>query len=271
MKDRALHLVVGVATLQVEGHPRETLGPVYGEDCLSAPLLKQWSCTSTSGIAQVASVLSQFYTLRASVITTLERTADSTSIDVQVHGVIGDAVLSSLTWVTGGKLSSLDLYDCCVIIITRVSNVPPMVGATPSVMAIPAVRVLSCTSPKVDIDPEHTIGEPQFIPRGTSGQFGDIQTWHYWVPCCIDAPAGNLSTSDSSTSSSSPMWLYMQSDNLQILGKRRAWVLSDFELDRNLAAGRLNIGFKGIQDVKDALELSRRVALLWWQWYGNKS
>lgn len=184
-------------------------------------------------------------------------TRETVSVDVRVHGVIGDTALSTMAWMAGSKLTPMDVYDCCVLIFSRAES--PQNPGTPSIVAVPSVRVLSCTSGSPDtVDHEHNISQPIFIPRGASSQTGDIQTWHYWVPC-----DGMPSTSVPETSKS--MWLHLQSDNVRIVGTQKAEVLSEFELDRRLAAGRLNIGLTGIGDVQDALELSKRVALLWWQ------
>lgn len=80
---------------------------------------------------------------------------DSGSCEINVVAVIWDTLLSSACWVFGSKLSGLDLYDSCVLILH-------IRGST---VAIPAARVLTDkpAAPKPDV--EAGIG-PLFPLRG---------------------------------------------------------------------------------------------------------
>lgn len=268
MKERVLHLVLGVAAYQVPEHPRESHGDAYGEDCLSVSTL-QHLLLSYIPSRQSDTPFSTFYRLPSNISKgkVLNERIRALNVDIEVCGVIGDTVLSSMVWMEGMKLTPMDVYDCCVVIMIGHANDLSSSNKSQNI-AVPAIRVLSCIPNPTEIDHEQTVGQPLFVPRGASSQVGDTRTWHYWLPCCEETSV--MDTSSANGTSTPKMWLHVQSDNLRILGKRRAALLSEVQLDGMLAAGRLNIGLKGIRDVEETLEISRGVARTLQRWLNNK-
>jgi hypothetical protein len=67
-------------------------------------------------------------------------------------------------------------------------------------------------------------------------------TWVYWIPC-----TGNR-------------WLQLASEGeeMRILGTCKVEVMTDEEVTARIDHPDINIGFRSVQDVKDALAFSRK-------------
>jgi hypothetical protein len=102
-------------------------------------------------------------------------------VPISVHGVIGDTLLASTSWVFGSKRGGHDFYDTCIIIL----NTPD------GTIAIPAARALPSKPPQETLDFElgvQTTHLPRggLLPLGSRGNFLNIGIdvqWCYWIPC----------------------------------------------------------------------------------------
>lgn len=108
----------------------------------------------------------------------------------------------------GSKLSGMDLYDSCIVVL----NVR---GAT---VSIPSARVLTDKPPQqgpsrgVEFGMERfspARGTPRGTPKGGGPNGEENISWWYWIPCGHD------------------VWLQMHTTDMKILGKRTASVLRD--------------------------------------------
>ena len=147
-------------------------------------------------------------------------------IDISVHAVVGDPTLTSAVWMRGYSHTGMDLYDCCLLFL----------NVQGSLLAIPAARVLSdpLTS-KLDV--ESSIVDRDIVNKGSTNT-GQGITWWYWIPCGENR------------------WLQTCTDDMKFLGNRRAEVLSDAQVTQKLSQGRLIVGLKSIQDVRDVVNVS---------------
>ncbi|KAL9125924.1 MAG: hypothetical protein Q9217_004945 [Psora testacea] len=145
-------------------------------------------------------------------------------VKLSVTSVIGDTLLSSTAWLFGSKLSGMDLYDSCIVLLD-------LDGTT---VAIPSARVMSGKRTLHVSDEETGIG-PLFPPRGGSNTGKDL-SWWYWIPC----RAG--------------LWLQAHSEDMKFLGKRTASIVSDEQLTKKLMSGEL---FVGISEVGHVYEIIR--------------
>lgn len=160
----------------------------------------------------------------------LESDSISGSINVNIVAVIGDTILSSAAWISGSEKSSLDLYDTCIVIFSTKFS-----GHT-TTLAIPSVRVLSGPNPARTPNDR----SPLFVPKGASNM-GYNLFWWYWIPC------------------ENGKWLQIKSEDMKVLGHRKADVLTNAELTTKLAAGDLNIDLVHADNVEATVRLSRNV------------
>lgn len=157
------------------------------------------------------------------------------NVELSITAVIGDTVLSSACWILGSKLTGLQLYDSCIIILD-------LNGTS---IAIPCARVLTDTPPSYN-DIEKTGPDVKFPTRGIElrypprggGNRGTGISWWYWIPCGENA------------------WLQMHTTDMKILGKRTADVLSDEQVTRKLRSGDLFIGLSEVAHVKEVVRYS---------------
>jgi hypothetical protein len=209
-KIRIRRLALALSTYQIHVHPRGVYS--YEED--SQPLRR------------VENVQKEF-TL------TLEEISHGT-VELSVTAIIGDTILSSVCWILGSKLTGLQLYDSCIIILD--------IKGTP--VAIPCARVLTDKPPSFsDIE----IGaEVQFPPRGVEprhpprggGNRGTGISWWYWIPCGENR------------------WLQAHTTDMKFLGKRSADILSDDQVTKKLTSGDLFIGMSEVAHVKEVVRYS---------------
>ena len=153
-KHRLLDLTLAVAQYQTLVHPR---GPhSYQEDLLAIDVIKPQLREHR---------LSAFYPMH-------ERLPASTTFDIRITHIIGDTVLNSVTWLTGSKLSGMDLYDACIIIFHDGHDT----------YAVSSVRVLTGKSMFTYSNSETGRGIGQKVPKG-AGNLGYGIEWLFWIPC----------------------------------------------------------------------------------------
>jgi len=222
MKERVVNLTFALAKYQIRTHPRGE--PAYLEESSSSyELVSMFVRTPPEMLHPLSS-----------------GQAALSSLEVEVIAVVGDTMLSSVAWMSGSKLSPMDLYDSCIVLFA----VSPTSTATVKsrTLAIPAVRVLSGpVELSRPLDLEMSGGAvPQFVPKGSSN-LGYGLVWWYWIPC------------------ESGMWLQIRSgEGMKIVGKREADVLTDAQVTSRLAAGTLNISLSHVDSIKETVEMSRR-------------
>lgn len=152
------------------------------------------------------------------------------TIDLAITAIIGDTMLSSAAWMQGSSLSGLNLYDSCLVELS----------VDGSRVTIPAARVLT-EAPPDGRPPSSDVEagfEAQFVPRGGSNT-GSSVLWWYWIPCGPNR------------------WLQTHTENMQLLGKWRATVVSDRDITAKLALGDLLVSISSVEDVKDIVRHSR--------------
>ncbi|KAI9791236.1 MAG: hypothetical protein M1816_004228 [Peltula sp. TS41687] len=202
-KVRVRHLLSALSQYQMHVHPRRLY--CYQEDMQT--------------LETILNIRSEF-PLDPSI-------AVGDTTDLSVSAVVGDTLLSSAAWMLGSKLSGMDLYDSCVVVLT----------VNGKSVAIPSARVLS--EPPIERPSDLELGsELQFVPRGSSNT-GRNPVWWYWIPCGHNR------------------WLQAHTEQKKILGKRKATVVSDEQITQRLAIGDLYVGIKNVDDVKDIVRHSK--------------
>ncbi|KDR73984.1 hypothetical protein GALMADRAFT_250714 [Galerina marginata CBS 339.88] len=222
MRLRVANLVLAVANYQMHLHPRGIEG--YREDTLSAK--------------QIATLLAapnvrEVYELRDNDI------QPNSSVQLNILAIVGDTALSSAAWMIGSKLTPMDLYDSCIVVLSY----PQTEKQAQQIVAIPAARVYTARASLQSAMTDSENVQPLFIPRGAGAQAADDeQAWVYWIP------------------TDSGRWLQIKSTNLTVLGKITAEVMDDIQLTKKLGAGNLNISLKDAEDVKGIVDYSRKAA-----------
>jgi len=227
MKDRVLRLVIALSKYLVHVHPRGQYS--YQEDCFSPKDLASLRTT----------LISYVYPLQPFP---QNITASNSLIKLHILGVIGDATLSSASWIMGdNKLTPLDVYDSCILIL----SIPTTKGSlSPNkTIFIPAIRVLSGRSMTSTSDIEGY--GPLFIPKG-AGNSGANITWMYWVPF------------------EGRSWLHFTVgvNMTKLIGDHEARILDDQQVTAQLTVGNLNISISHVDDVKRILKISQHAAEL---------
>ncbi|KAF9063765.1 hypothetical protein BDP27DRAFT_1334650 [Rhodocollybia butyracea] len=217
LKSRLLNLTLALGKSLTYVHPRGE--GVYRKDLFSSQRLPA-----------ILDSLSDQYPLED----------EDAAIHVVVKAVIGDTVLSAAAWIIGSKMSSMDLYDSCVV----------MVSYSGKIISVPAVRVLSGPDPVSATDPENP-HEPAFVPKG-SGNLGHNLKWHYWIPTMGETQS---------------CWLHFAVPGAGALGKHDAEVLTDAQVNAMLSAGQLNIGLRKVDELRDVLRASSMGAQAFRQFY----
>ncbi len=157
------------------------------------------------------------------------REDSSDSINVFISAVMGDTLLSSASFIIGRKYEPLDLYDACVVILK-------VDGAD---IAIPAARVMSDTPPPRNPNDSEAGFELPLPLKGGSNIGKPESTWWYWIPC-----------SDGS-------WLELHTTNMEILGERRAKILSGEQVTNHLASGELYVSICNVEQVWETVTHAR--------------
>lgn len=225
MKMRVLRLAMALSKYQTYLHPRGDYS-------------YQYDCFMVSDIPKLLAQHAFAYPTSDNFDVILS------SIQISIKAVIGDTTLSSATWISGSKLSPMELYDCCVVVFeTRMnesSSSNTDLSSPSSLLAIPAVRVLAGSLIGFLPAELENAETPLFAPKGVPNT-GSMISWQYWIP--LD----------------SGRWLFLSTpkNSLDICGQRVGSVMSDAEVTQQLEAGKYNIGFTHVEDVKTALEMSR--------------
>ncbi|KAJ7802497.1 hypothetical protein B0H14DRAFT_2892144 [Mycena olivaceomarginata] len=135
--------------------------------------------------------------------------------------VIGDTLLSSVMWITGSKITPMDLYDSCIVVF----SLPKTKSAASRTIAVPAVRYSLAAT---------------FIPKGARN-LGYGLTWWYWVPC------------------GQGLWVQIRRPTEhRILDSCKGEIRTDEQVSELLTSGTLNIGLTTVEEVRTTLELSRK-------------
>ena len=153
----------------------------------------------------------------------------SGSLDVFISAVVGDTLLSSASFIIGRKYEPLDLYDACVVILK-------VDGAD---IAVPAARVVTNSPPPRNSDDSEAGFELSLPLKGGSNRGKPDSTWWYWIPC-----------SDGS-------WLELHTTDMEILGERRAKVLTGEQVTKHLASGELYVSICNVEQVWETCTHSR--------------
>ena len=150
-------------------------------------------------------------------------------VEIDVEAVVGDTMLSSVSWITDLQLSSKDLYDTSLVVIK-------LNGQT---FIIPSARALS-TPPKPRGGENAEEGpRPGFYPKGGTND-GTSVAWIFWVPAGVDR------------------WLFL-SPGLDFVGRLTGVVLDDAEVSRRLAIGSFYISLRDTQEIKEIIFSSAMV------------
>ena len=161
-------------------------------------------------------------------------------VDIEIHAVIGDPTLVSAVWLANVPgLTFENMYDTCILCL----KLPPS-RTTCRYATIPSVRFFTPVSvsepPSFDEETNQPLDTtPQFLPKG---QLSDIpRIWWYLIP------AGER------------RWLIVK-DAVEspALGKHSAELVSDERVTAILSRGHLFISIAHVNDVKSALENSRK-------------
>lgn len=217
-------IVVGISEYQALVHPR---GPYCYTEDLHDPdqieeIMRHWS--------QQRPDLSRRLVQTESSSSTL----GTTTVKVEIQAVIGDTFLSSLAWVVGSSLTSMDLYDSCLEVLE-------VDGET---VIIPSARVLSghikeIREPRINVE-EGATGN--FVEKGGPNDAVDIG-WVFRIPIGIET------------------WLYFVGD-LKVLGTQRMEVVTSAEISRRLGTGNLFVSLAGVKDVEEVVKKSNMVGRL---------
>lgn len=203
LRSRVRNLVCALSKYQMHVHPRGLY--CYEEDLQNMD--KAYQMTTN-------------YPLTADLV-------NSDKLEINVVKIIGDTTLSSACWMLGSKLTGMDLYDSCVLILKVNENT----------IAIPSARVLTDKAAQPKLDAEAAIG-PVFPLRGNSNTGKDI-LWFYWIPCGDDR------------------WLQVSSTDMKFLGPRMATVVSDARVTQMLAGGELLVSISEVGHVKEIVHHSK--------------
>ena len=148
------------------------------------------------------------------------------NIEINVEEIIGDTALSSACCIFGSKLTGMQLYDSCVLIL-RVNS---------ETFAIPSARVLTDKAALPRVDVEAAKG-PLFSLRGNSNTGRDILRF-YWIPCGDDR------------------WLQVATIEMKFLGTQTASIVSDAQVTQKLAGGELLVSISEVDHVKEIVQYS---------------
>ncbi|KAL9603039.1 MAG: hypothetical protein Q9219_001403 [cf. Caloplaca sp. 3 TL-2023] len=151
------------------------------------------------------------------------------SFIIHVSAVVGDTMLSSASFITGRKFAPLDQYDTCVVIIKTKDGE----------IAVPSARVVTGTPPWVLSKDVETGMERTLPPKGTANRGKFDLTWWYWIPCEGD------------------LWLQLHTTNMQILGERRAKIMTGAEVTKHLTSGELHISLSEVGHIEETVMNAR--------------
>jgi hypothetical protein len=226
LKCRVWDLMFALARYQSYCHPRKPY--CYEADILTSTQMTGLIGPLKSNLLEVIPV--ELFKLGSEIL------------QVTFDAVIGDTVLSSLAWLQGSKLTSLGLYDSCLLQLT-ISDV---------MLVIPAVRTLckAMNDAELDVTQVEKGQVPRTVPKGMENWGLGYTQWSYWIPC------------------SDGRWLYALSGDFKVLGKRKVEFLTDDELSRRLRAGVWGISHEETGDFMNVVALSRQCASMVVSFFG---
>jgi hypothetical protein len=222
MNFRLLALATALSRYQVLNHPRGAYS--YAEDTQNPSTIRRLLETTDFKLLG-------YFRLLGDV-----KSGDT--VDVSVAAVIGDTVLSSISWIMGHPLTGMDLYDCCILALQDS-------GQT---VLIPAARVLACRlDGDVKTDIEATVTD---IPRekGISNSGANV-SWVYWIPS-----SGEWWLTFSTT------WTTATNRTMSVIGKRKMTVTSSSEISDKLKTGKLLVSLESVAEVEDTVRRSTMAA-----------
>lgn len=204
LKERVFDLMFALSKYQMHIHPRSKYA--YEDDLQSSEEWRKIGCYGISHIPILAQSIPDKF-------------------ELLIVAVMGDTTLTSAAWLVGSKLSGMDLYDSCVLIL----------NIRGTYVSVPAARAL-CSSTNLNTDVEGS--SHVFSPKGSLSQGPETVRWHYWIP----AP--------------NKCWMHMQSDGLKILGKREIAVWTEAETTHHLLTSGLNISIRSVEELKEVVDIS---------------
>ncbi|OQE13778.1 hypothetical protein PENFLA_c043G03666 [Penicillium flavigenum] len=207
-RQRVLNLIFALAKFQILNHPR-------GSYCYKDDLL-------LTGLTQEL-----FERILAKKEQNIKIDSLNECDEINVKAVMGDTVLSSACWIYSSKLTGLQLYDSCIVVID-IRN---------STVAIPAARVLTSTGEHPGNDT--AIKHP---PRGGPNWGPDMVLWVYWIPC------------------SDGRWLEVRSKHLRIIGKQKLIFVTDNDVTERFTSGFAKVDHTDVSGIKGAVDLSNSAA-----------
>jgi hypothetical protein len=214
---RAFRLLIAASLKQTHGHHR--VFPAYAEDLLS---LKSPS-SLTAVLQQVNWAMSP-----SLIVDTAQDMGE-----VKVEAILGEELLRTIAWVTGSRASNDELYDAVAVLFESKGRK----------MLVPGARVMA-GKPIRPIEPDPEKSTPSFDARGAYGK-DKTGFWVYWFPI-------------ESCNPQRPDWLQISCNPFSVLGTLEGHcVLSYEELDRQLGAGVLSIGLRGVADLEKVVDVSR--------------
>ncbi|KAI1913664.1 hypothetical protein LOZ65_005793 [Ophidiomyces ophidiicola] len=221
---RLFALSVALSKYQVLDHPRGAYS--YGEDVQDP--------------AKIQDLLIQTDRRFCDVLKIPEPVAIGNTVEVEITAVIGDTLLSSVSWIMGATMTGMDLYDSCILAINTTSG--PIL--------VPAARVLAGKIPgESQGDPESTLSS-YFLPKGSSNT-GTGLSWVYWIPC----------QNDSWFTFSTP-WTTALGQSMPVVGKRKGTMVTASDITLLLSSGELLVSLTSVAAVKDVVRRSRIAANL---------
>jgi hypothetical protein len=151
----------------------------------------------------------------------------SSTVQILVDSIIGDALLSSVAWISGSPKGGYDLYDTCIIRFSLKDRT----------ISIPAARVLAPpAAPTIYSDEELEINT-RHPPRGGSNTGTHVEWW-YWIPCADDR------------------WLCFRTNQLKSKGTHQTQLLNDEQVSEQLRRGDLFASLKDVSEVKETVRNS---------------
>jgi len=210
-RKRLLNLWIALSRYQVHNHPRSFSS--Y-EDELSA-----------QGSVEAMSTWIHDYLSPHLDIEVLENENQKLE-EVDFVSVIGDAYLSSAAWLHGSKLTGMDLYDSCIVVVAYD-------GRT---FAVPAARVYGAISRnKIDVEEGRL---PLHPPKGSYNWSPDQDQWIYWIPC------------------SSSRWLEVRTQNMKVIGKRKFELVTDSDITKRLNNGTISVSHSDVAQIREVVKFS---------------
>jgi hypothetical protein len=180
-------------------------------------------------------------------------------MEITIHAVMGDTLLSSVAWFHGSKYTPMDLYDCCIVFLEIFHSPEGM----PRLLAVPAVRVLGLRiardPPPSDIgDVESKTHVPEEEMRFSSSGKGapnlgpDSVDWYFLIPCQGDR------------------WIQLGLNPTKVLKTTSAKIVTGQEVTAKLQSKDWNVNLENVEMVNDVLSMSRSVTDMVVELFGTK-